>query len=80
MAIALMTQLDSVTWFPQIVWLFIIFLIIYILIYSIFAPVSFYSQNLRSKKIKKHYISTIFYDFLNVDIMFKRFNVIVKNF
>jgi hypothetical protein len=75
-----MTQLDSITWLPQIFWLFIIFFIIYILIYIIYGPVSFYSQNVRTKKIERHYRSIISYDFLNVDIMFKRFNVIVNNF
>jgi hypothetical protein len=74
------TQLDSITWFPQIIWLFIIFFTVYTLVYISFGPVSFYSQNLRSKTIEKHYSSTVFYDFLNVDVMFKRFNVIVNNF
>ena len=75
-----MTQLDSITWFPQIVWLFIVFFTIYVLVYKAYGPVGFYSQNIRSKVIEKHYSSTVFYDFLNVDIMFKRFNVIVSNF
>jgi len=75
-----MTQLDSITWFPQIFWLFIIFFSIYVLIYKTFGPISFYNQNIRTEKIKKHYLSLVSYDFLNVDIMFKRFNLIVNNF
>ena len=75
-----MTQLDSITWFPQIFWLFIIFFIVYHLIYTVFGPANFIMQGLRFKKIEKHYVSTVLYDFLNVNIMFKRFNVILNNF
>jgi hypothetical protein len=75
-----MTQLDSITWFSQIFWLFTIFFSVYILIYSVYGPISFYSQNIRAKKINKHYTFITFYDFLNVDIMFKRFNIIINNF
>jgi hypothetical protein len=74
------TQLDNITWFPQILWLFVIFFSLYVLIYKNFGPLSFYNQNLRSKKIEKHYSSAVFYDYLNVDTRFKRFNVISNNF
>lgn len=75
-----MTQLDSITWFPQILWLFIIFFSIYTLMYKNFGPLSFYNQNLKLKKIENHHSSTVFYDYLNVDTMFKRFSVILNNF
>jgi hypothetical protein len=71
-----MTQLDNVTWLPQVLWLFIIFFSIYILIYKNFGPLSFYNQSLRLKKIENHYSLIVLYDYLNVGIMFKRFGLI----
>jgi hypothetical protein len=75
-----MTQLDNITWFPQILWLFIIFFSLYVLIYKYFGPLSFFNQQMRAQKIKKHYSSIVFYDYLNVDTRFKRFNVISSKF
>lgn len=75
-----MTQLDSITWVPQIIWLFIIFFTLYVLIYKNFGPMGFYIQNLRSHKISNHYSSIIFYDYLNVEVMFKRFFTISSKF
>jgi len=48
-----MAQLDSITWLPQIIWFSIIFFTVYTFVYKEFAPLAFYSQNLRSKKIEK---------------------------
>jgi len=75
-----MTQLDSVTWFPQVFWLFAIFFSIFTLIYTIFGPLSFYNQNLRFKKIENHYKSIVSLNFLNVDTKFKRYSIISNNF
>lgn len=75
-----MTQLDSITWFPQVLWLLIIFFSFYILVYKSFGPFSFYNQMLRSQKIAKHYKSFVSYDYLNVDNRFKYFNIILTNF
>lgn len=75
-----MTQLDNITWFPQILWLFIIFFILYVLVYKYFGPLSFFNQQMRTQKIQKHYSSIVFYDYLNVDTRFKRFNVVSSSF
>lgn len=75
-----MTQLDSITWFVQVFWLFIVFFVIYFLLYRVYGPLSFYNQNLKSKKIEAHYNSIVFYDFLNVSERFKKFFIINNNF
>jgi hypothetical protein len=75
-----MTQLDHITWFSQIFWLMIIFSSVYIKIYQTFGPRSFNIQNTRVKKIEKHYSSIVFYDYLNADVLFKRYNLIFNNF
>ena len=75
-----MTQLDSITWFVQVFWLFIIFFVIYFLLYRVYGPLSFYNQNLKMKKIESHYNMTVFYNFLNVSERFKKFFIINNNF
>ena len=75
-----MTQLDNITWFPQIIWLFIIFVSIYSLTYKSFGPLSFFNQSLRSGKIEHHYLSLTSYEYLNIESLFKRFNIINANF
>jgi hypothetical protein len=68
-----MTQLDSVTWLPQIIWLFIIFSVLYTIIYKNYGPLAYYHQGLRAKKVEKHYRSIVFYDFLNVSCLSRVF-------
>jgi|KNS12Surf_metaT_2_FD_contig_61_5703716_length_962_multi_2_in_0_out_0_2 hypothetical protein len=67
-----MPQLDSVTWFPQILWLIIIFFVLYSVLLQNYSPLCFKNQNLRSLKIKKHYNSIIFYDYMNVEMLYKQ--------
>jgi hypothetical protein len=73
-----MAQLDSITWLPQIIWFSIIFFTVYTFVYKEFAPLAFYSQNLRSKKIEKHYNSIVRYDYLNVSNSLFLFNNVGK--
>lgn len=73
-----MTQLDSITWFVQVFWLFIIFFTVYFLLYRVYGPLSFYNQNLKAKKIESHYSSIVLYDFLNVSEKFKKFFLITN--
>jgi len=75
-----MTQLDSITWYPQIFWLFISFGFFYTFVKFILIPLISEKREGRVLKIIRHYNKIVFYDFLNVDIMFKRFNVILSNF
>jgi hypothetical protein len=75
-----MTQLDQITWFSQIVVLLAVFFTIYTLIYTNFGPVSFRNQNYQSTKVGLHYSSIISYDYLNADVLFKRFSLIFNNF
>lgn len=75
-----MTQLDSITWVPQIIWLFVIFGYLCRNVSLKYVPALFYSQKIRSQKISNHYSSTVFYNYLNVEVMFKRFATISKNF
>lgn len=75
-----MTQLDSVTWVPQIIWLFIMFHFLHKNVKRKYIPLLFKVQQRRSKKINKHYSSTVFYNYLNVEVMFKRFTTILNNF
>jgi hypothetical protein len=67
-----MPQLDSVTWFPQILWLIIIFFVLYSLLLQNYSPLCFKNKILRSLKIKKHYDSIIFYDYMNVEMLYKQ--------
>jgi len=75
-----MTQLDSVTWLPQIIWLFIIFFGLYSYVQTFIGPTLCKGQKIRSKIINKHYSSTVFYNYLNVEVMFKRSATISSNF
>jgi len=75
-----MTQLDHITWFPQILWLFIIFFTIYTVLLKNYSPVSFKSQNLRHLKIENHLNSTVFYDYMNVEILYKQWFFLKKVF
>jgi len=75
-----MTQLDSITWLPQIIWLFFIFFLVFRLVEKIFGPNSYFMQTFRLAKIRSHYMSAIYFDFLNVNMKFKRFNGLLKIF
>jgi len=65
-----MPQLDNITWFPQILWLVIIFFVLYTILLQNYNPICFKSQNLRFLKVKKHKNSILFYDYMNVEILY----------
>jgi hypothetical protein len=75
-----MPQLDQITWFSQICWLVLIFLVMYVYILKDFAPALYKSKKIREKKLEAHQSSTIFYDYLNVEVLYNRWSLFKKIF
>jgi hypothetical protein len=75
-----MPQLDSVIWFSQVFWLFIVFFVFYFIIYLNYGPLLFKAQNFRCKKIESHYNSIVFYNYKNIEFLYKNWFSLSKLF
>jgi len=75
-----MPQLDQVTWFSQICWLVLIFLVLYVFILKDFAPTLYITKKIREKKTGLHENSILFYDYLNVEVLYNRWSLFKKIF
>jgi hypothetical protein len=73
-----MPQLDYITWFPQVLWMIIIFSVLYTVLLKHYSPLSFKSINLRHMKVENHINSTVFYDYMNVEVLYKQWFYLKK--
>jgi hypothetical protein len=52
----------------------------YVYILKDFAPALYKSKKIREKKLEAHQSSTIFYDYLNVEVLYNRWSLFKKIF
>lgn len=75
-----MPQIDQINWFPQVCWTIIAFLLVYVVVIKSLSPVIFKSRRLRQSKINQHYDSILFFDYINVEILYHQWFSLRKIF
>ena len=65
-----MPQLDQIIWFSQVFWLIIGFLVFYFLVLKTFSPLFLKINKMRQKKIKYHNLTAVFFDYLNIEVLY----------
>jgi F0F1-type ATP synthase membrane subunit b/b' len=67
-----MPQLDQITYFPQVCWLIITFIILYTLFLKDYMPFIFKLKKTRDEKIGIHYDSIVFFSYVNTEVLYSR--------
>jgi hypothetical protein len=75
-----MPQLDQITFFSQVCWTIIIFLLFYVIVVKSLSPVIFKSRRVRQGKINNHYDYILFFDYINVEILYHQWFSLRKIF
>jgi hypothetical protein len=75
-----MPQLDQINFFPQVMWLIITFLILYTVFLKDYTPFVFKVNKMRQEKISNHYDSIVFFDHINVEVLYARWNSLKRLF
>ena len=75
-----MPQLDQINYFPQVLWLVVTFLILYTFFLKDYIPFIFKLKKIRAEKLSNHYTSIVFFDYINTEMLYRRWSIIKKSF
>jgi hypothetical protein len=75
-----MPQIDIILWFPQVCWAIATFLMVYVVVIKSLNPIIFKSRRLRQSKVNQHYDSILFFDYINVEILYHQWFSLRKIF
>jgi hypothetical protein len=75
-----MPQLDQINYFTQVCWAVITFLCFYVVVIKSLSPIIFKSRRLRQSKVNQHYDFILFFDYINVEILYHQWFSLRKIF
>lgn len=75
-----MPQLDQINYFPQVLWLVVTFLVLYTFFLKDYIPFIFKLKKIRAEKLSNHYTSIVFFDYINTEMLYRRWSIIKKIF